>query len=415
MAADDVFSCPECAKRYRWKSELAGRRVRCQCKAVIHVPDAPPADDAYDLADDPDQTDACPGCGREMPPGNALCLHCGYNSATGQADGTSTSVAAATTPATTSSPGLYTAGSRRVQRVVYAGGFMERISRSWEYVKLSYSIIWQCKRLLVFPVLSGIAALIVLASFLAPLAGTGTIDDFRAFLDDDIATDVPLHVYVLVFIFYFCSYFVIVFFNTALAACALRVCDGGQRPTIGYGLSIAMRRLPQIAGWAVIAATVGLLLKMLQNNRKFGRIGEIIGAILGTAWTVITYFVVPVLAAEGLGPVEAIKRSTSTLRDTWGEALVGNFSITFVSFILALPIFLLLFATAAWAGNAGHGHVVIAMIVLAIALALLVAITSSAADMIFRTLLYNYATGATIPDDIDTASLDAAFGRSADA
>ena len=406
MTADATFSCPECSKRYRWKAELAGRRVRCGCQAAIQVPDAPPLDDAYDLADDPDETESCPGCGREMPPGNALCLHCGYNSATGQAGGTS--VAAATT----SSPGLYTAGSRRVHRVVYAGGFMERISRSWEYVKVSYSIIWQCKRLLVFPVLSGLAALAVFASFLAPLAGTGTIDDVRAFLDEDTAAgDVPLHVYVLVFIFYFCSYFVIVFFNTALAACALRVCDGGQRPTIGYGLSIAMRRLPQIAGWAVISATVGLLLKMLENNRKVGRF---VSAILGTAWTIMTYFVVPVLAAEGLGPVEAFKRSVSTLRDTWGEALVGNFSITFVSFILALPIFVVLFLAMAWAGQAGYPSLAIAMIAAMIALALLVAITSSAADMIFRTLLYNYATGATIPDDVDADALEAAFGRTAD-
>ena len=406
MAGDASFACGQCGKRYRWKAEIAGRRVRCGCGAAVHVPDAPPADDAYDLAEDPDQGENCPGCGREMPAGNALCLHCGYNSATGEAGGVS--VAAATS----SAPSLYSGRTRRVQRVVYAGSFWERITRSWEYVKISYSIIWQCKRLLVFPVLSGIAALAVLGSFLAPLWGTGTIDDFQAFLDDDVAAgDVPLHVYALVFAFYFCSYFVIVFFNTALAACALRVCDGGQRPTIGYGLSIAMRRLPQVAGWAVISATVGLLLKMLENNRKVGRF---VSSLLGTAWTALTYFVVPVLAAEGLGPVEAFKRSVSTLRDTWGEALVGNFSIAIVSFILALPIFVLLIAGAIWAGQAGYISIVIALVVVFVGVALLVAVTSSAADMIFRTLLYNYATGATIPEDVDADALDAAFGRSAE-
>ncbi|MEX0885626.1 MAG: DUF6159 family protein, partial [Phycisphaeraceae bacterium] len=303
-------------------------------------------------------------------------------------------------------------GARHVRRVAHAGGFFERMSRSWEYVKISYGILWHHKQLLVFPVFSGIAAMLVLASFYLPLAGTDIMAQMDAFLGEDMAVSgLPLHVYLLVFGFYFCSYFVIVFFNTALAACALRVCDG-ETPTIGYGLSIAMRRLPQIAGWALISATVGLVLKVIENSNE--KVGAIIAAVLGTGWTILTFFVIPVLAAEGLGPVDAFKRALGTLRQTWGEALVGNFSLAIISFILSLPLFIVLFAVLAVAFQGGHMVLIVAVIVALVALALLVAVVSSAADMVFRSLLYNYATGRTVPDEVDVDALEAAFGSRAE-
>ena len=88
----------------------------------------------------------------------------------------------------------------------------------------------------------------------------------------------------------------------------------GDAPTIGFGLRIAVKRLPQIFGWAVVSATVGLILKMIENAND--KVGAIIAALLGTGWTVLTYFVVPVLAVEGVGPVKAVKQSFDTLRQT---------------------------------------------------------------------------------------------------
>src|SRR5207247_81709 len=98
------------------------------------------------------------------------------------------------------------------------------------------------------------------------------------------------------------------------------------------GFRVAIQRLPQILAWSLLSAVVGLLLKVIENSHK--RAGQIVSAILGTAWSVTTYFVVPVLCVERVGPFAAVKRSVQTLKDTWGEGIIGNGGMGLVNFII---------------------------------------------------------------------------------
>ncbi len=144
----------------------------------------------------------------------------------------------------------------------------------------------------------------------------------------------PLWVYPITFAFYFCTYFVIIFCNSALASRAFMRFNG-KTPTVTDGFRMALARLPQIFMWAPVSATVGLLLKVIENAREGGRDHA---SILGTAWSIMTYFVVPVLVVEKAGPFEAIGRSISLIKNTWGESLTGNMGLNFVMFLLAIPI-----------------------------------------------------------------------------
>jgi hypothetical protein len=284
------------------------------------------------------------------------------------------------------------------------------LSRSWKFAKISYGIIWDFKQLIVFPIISGAAALAVLASFVAPLWSSGTLEQWMAFADPDAtvqpSTADQAIMWTTLFLFYFCTYFVIVFFNSALTACAMKVISG-EAPTIGYGLSMAGRRLPQIAAWAFVSALIGVLLKAIENvNEKAGRF---IAAILGSAWTALTFFVVPVLVIEGVGPVTAIKRSIGTLRKTWGEALVGNFSMGFLSFLVILPVVVILFIVGGLAAASGSTAGVTAAIVLGVILVVIATAVTSAADVVFKALLYNHATGQSVPSTIDTSTFADAF------
>lgn len=284
------------------------------------------------------------------------------------------------------------------------------IGRSWGFAKISYGIVWDFKKLIIFPVLSTLAAALVMASFIAPLWTTGKLEAWMAFADPDsgaVATTADqVAMYGTLFLFYFCSYFVMVFFNSALTACALKVVNG-ETPTIGYGMSLAGKRLPQILGWAFVSAVIGVLLRVIENANE--KVGRFVAAILGSAWTALTYFVVPVLVVEGVGPILAIKRSVGTLKDTWGEALVGNFSMGFLAFLIVLPIIIvcsLLGAAAFTAGNMTMVALVVAAGVLAIVVATAV---TSAADVVFKAILYNHATGQSVPANIDPALLADAF------
>jgi hypothetical protein len=282
----------------------------------------------------------------------------------------------------------------------------DRISRSWQLGVSSFQVLRSDKQLLLFPVLSGISCLLVLALFLTPLAlFPDLLQGFKAERPGQEA-QVPLWVYPAVFLYYFVNYFVVIFFNCALVGCAVMRFNG-QEATLGDGLRIAQARLPQIAAWALVSASVGLILKMIENAHE--RAGEFISALLGTAWTIMTYFVVPVLVVEKLGPIDAVKRSCSLLKQTWGEALVGNFGLNLILFLLFLPVGLL-FVLGVMALSAAP-PVGIAILVLA-ALALLAWLAiGPALQGIFIAALYQYAANKSVPTGFDGQVLAGAFGR----
>ncbi len=286
------------------------------------------------------------------------------------------------------------------------------LGRSWQFAKISYGIIWDFKKLMIFPLLSTIAAAAIIASFVAPLWASGTIETWLAFADEEsgtvASTSDQVTMYVTLFLFYFCTYFVMVFFNAALTACAMKVVEG-ETPTIGYGLSMAGKRLPQILGWAFVSALIGVLLEAIENVNE--KVGYFIAAILGSAWTALTYFVLPVVVMEGVGPITAIKRSVSTLKSTWGEALIGNFSMGILAFLVIVPAFIVVGLLAATAYTAGNMTLVLILIALGVLFMVTALAASSAADVIFKALLYNHATGRSVPANIDQALFNEAFRR----
>ena len=190
----------------------------------------------------------------------------------------------------------------------------DKISRSWHLVKASAGVLRSDKELLLFPVISGIATLLVAATFMVPVLG------LRLLEGGDIG---PLG-FVMLFLFYVTQYFVIFFFNTALVGAAMVRLEGGD-PTVADGLRIARGKLGAILGYAAIAATVGLLLKAA--SERAGAFGKILIGLLGMAWTVGTFLVVPILVTRDVGPIDAVKESMTLLKRTWGENVAGNVGI----------------------------------------------------------------------------------------
>ncbi len=278
---------------------------------------------------------------------------------------------------------------------------IDKFNRSWELAKISYGILWQNTSLILFPIVSSIVLILVTASYWAPLYGFGFFEHMH---DQGESFYSPLNL-IIIFLFYFLSYFIIFFFNSALTACAIKAVSG-QEVTVADGFNVAIKRLPQIIGWALLSAVVGLLLKMLERQEK---IAAIVAAIIGTAWSVITFFVVPVIVVEGFGPITAIKRSLFVLKSTWGEGLAGNLSMGFINFLLFLPCLLLCILMVVLAVSLNSGILFfLAFGASAIIFSLYFAATS-AAEVIFRAVLFNYATGAQLPAGMDKSTLDGAF------
>lgn len=276
--------------------------------------------------------------------------------------------------------------------------FFRSWSRSWKFAKLSYSTLLEHKHLIVFPVISTAATLLVILSFLLPLKMTGQLDTWLASVDTQSGAPKDPAMYVTAFLFYFSNYFAIVFFNTALVASVMNIFDGGPGK-LSFGLKFAVKRIHAIFGWALVSACVGMILNALERNEKIGRF---MVSLLGSAWTALTYFVIPVIAAEGLGPVDAIKGSMRTLKETWGTAMMGNFSMGIFGFLLMLPVLGIGFALMMTVGLA-------IAISVCIPLGILVILSSATADAIFKAYLYSYATGRTLPVNVDTSAMQDAF------
>ncbi len=281
----------------------------------------------------------------------------------------------------------------------------ERISNGWALAKQSYRVLLLDKELLVFPLLSGVCCLLVLGSFALPLYFTGQLEAVTegagaATENLETTSEDPL-AYLVLFAFYFVNYFVITFFNSAMVACAVIRFRGGN-PTLADGFGAAFSRAPQILAWALVAATVGTALKMIEDRSQ--RVGRWVAGLLGMAWTVTTYFVVPVLVVEKVGPVDAIKRSLAILREAWGEAIVANFGLGLIGFLLFLAA-LIPTVVGIVVGQAG----LIIGIAVTVLLLILLAVASSAAKVILLAALYEYASQGQAPPQFDQDMLRGAF------
>ena len=270
----------------------------------------------------------------------------------------------------------------------------ESIGRSWELVKMSLRILSQDKKLLVFPVLSGIFTLLVVISFILPLFLSGAV------FGEAATGQVPW--YVILFLFYVVSFFVAIFFNTALITCVHALLQGHET-SIRDGLSNAVRHIVPILAWAIVAATVGVILRAVQN--RVGFIGKIAVAIVGGVWSLVTIFVVPVLVLEDKGVIDAAKESVALFRKTWGESVVGSISIGVIFGAIIMVGLLGVFGALA----AGSSAVIILAIALFIILFAIVSVVASAMQGIFVTALYTYAKTGAVPAGFGKGVIENAF------
>lgn len=272
-------------------------------------------------------------------------------------------------------------------------GFFDRLSKGWRMGIASLKIIQKNKQLVLFPIISGVALILVVASFVGiTYASFGT--DFDRIAQESTATD-----YVLTFLYYLIGYFVIVFFNVGLVHCTRIYLQGGE-PNFADGVRFSMKRIPTILGWAVLSATVGLLLKAIQENS--GVVGNILASIIGVVWSIVTFFVVPVLAYEEVGPFEALKRSGKIMKEKWGESIGASFSFGILSLvailIIAVPLGFVF----------GMIHPVLGFSIGILAVFLIQSVVSSA-EMVFIATVYHSVVEEQPVDAFDSGLIDDLF------
>jgi hypothetical protein len=272
----------------------------------------------------------------------------------------------------------------------------DRLKRSFRLVGASAEVLRQDKHLMLFPIISGLALLVVLAAFALPLFGLASIDGIG-----------QGGAYSAAFLFYIVQYFVIFYYNTALVGAVMIRLDGGS-PTLGDGLRIANGRIGTIFGYAVISATVGVILRAIQE--RVGFIGRLIAGLLGAGWTIATFLVVPVIATSERGAMDSISESTALLKRTWGENVAGQVGLSaafglLYFFLIAGGVVLTLFMVKLGAAPAVYVLFAIVAVLAGLACMLMHATLSG----IYSAVLYRYAVGGSDAPGFDQSALASAF------
>jgi hypothetical protein len=269
---------------------------------------------------------------------------------------------------------------------------MDKLRNTFSLARSSWSVLQADKELLVLPLLSGIASVIVAASFVVPIVLTGGADQEPTTLG-----------YVLLFVMYVVLAFITIFFNASLVAGAHERLQGGD-PTVGSALRAAASHAGRILPWAIVSATVSIILQAIQQ--RGGVAGRGIAGVAGLAWSLITFLVIPVIVIEGLGVGAAVKRSSALFKQTWGENVAARVGFGLLGFLLALPALLVVVVGFA-AGTIGAGIGIAIAVVWLLAVTLVMASLSS----IFQTALYLYAAEHEVPTGyFDQSQISQAFG-----
>ena len=263
---------------------------------------------------------------------------------------------------------------------------MGRIRRTFALAGSSWRVLKTDKELMILPILSFLATAAIAATFLWPILGSCT--DTAASACELAGAD-----YAVLAVAYVALAFVTIFFNAALVHAANLRMDGGD-PTVGSALRGALERVHRILPWALVSATVSIILRALEE--RAGALGRIVSGLAGIAWSLVTYLVVPVLVVEDVGVADAVKRSGAMFKRTWGENVAAQVGFGLLGVLAAIPAF-----AVVWLGFTAGGSAAIVATVLAVGWILLVALVVATLNGIFQTALYRYAA------DLPTGAFDA--------
>jgi hypothetical protein len=276
-----------------------------------------------------------------------------------------------------------------------------RMARGWRLVKVSWAVVRSEKSLMILPLISLFCTILVWGGLIGAAIGIGGLPSEGALettANGSASVNLPPVYYVFIALGYFLATFVAVYFNAVVIGVATIRLRGGD-PKLSDGFRLANSKLPKIIGWALLTASVGMVLRALEERAGF--LGRIVIAIIGVAWAIVTFFVVPVLLYEEVSVFSSVKRSGSIFKERWGEQFTGNFSIGIILFLVSLPVLIVCGALIAVAAPVG-------IVLMILAVGAMIGI-GGALSGVFNAALYQYATAGQIVGGFSEADMAATF------
>jgi len=259
------------------------------------------------------------------------------------------------------------------------------MSRSFRLLGASWTLLGKDLKLLLMPLLSLVVACVAAWGFWT----LGLVD----FASERSSLANLLGLY----LFYAVTAFVGICCNAVIVAVAMERL-AGRPATLPDGWRVVRGRLGAVIRWALFSATVGVVMRIVQE--RLGLVGAIATWIGNIAWSLATFFVVPVLLFEPVDVRGAIRRSARVFKDRWGEQVTAELSIGAGLGILLIPVMIigsvLILSVSPWVGGA---FIVVGFVTLIV--------VSATLEQIFGAALYRYAVSGAVPVGMTAADFEA--------
>jgi hypothetical protein len=205
-------------------------------------------------------------------------------------------------------------------------GFFGRISNTFRMIKSCVEVLKKDKELILFPIMAAFSVLIL--AFIFWSMGLIDIQEQGTNENTSFAQFIPE------IILLFTANFFIVFFNSALISGALHRLRGGD-PNVGSAMNHAIKHIHHIFIWSIIVTIVAILIAAIKGDRRQGGgfMRQLFGSMLQAGWTMMTFFVVPIIVAENITPISAIKKSSRMFKQTWGDQVTANFGFGIIQIV----------------------------------------------------------------------------------
>lgn len=287
------------------------------------------------------------------------------------------------------------------EKITLNGQPVGRIKAGWLLFKEAFRFMWADKEMLWLPVIS-LFANVILLGFIV-----GVIVVVALTFSPEFFEKYPVE-YLFIFLLYVAGAFVLAFSQAAVAHLVFIRAHGGDA-TLGQALKKAFSHWLGLLAWSVITATVGIILRIIYDRSKL--LGKIITSLIGAAWSILTYFVVPAIVIDNQGPFDSIKKSALVFKQTWGETMVSN--ISYIGIFMIAHVLALFSIMGIVIFGAVLNSVLVMILGLIVAVVWIVAfsLVSSSIAAVLRTLLYIYATEGTVPENFNKELLEKMLAR----
>ncbi len=278
-------------------------------------------------------------------------------------------------------------------------------SNSWQLLKATWAILRKDKELALYPLISSgvltvVTVIIGILGILILGIDIGSVGQAESNAFGDVLS------YVVLFIIYLVDALIASYFTAALVGAAMIRIDGGD-PTFQDGIRIANENFRNLLSWAVISATVGAILRTIASDDSF--LGRIVASLIGAAWNIATFLVIPVLVEEQTSGIDSVKRSTSLLRNTWGVQIIGNIGLGWAAALIVLLTLFVGIGLFVLLLRLELAVIAIGVLFLMVLALIVISMIFSTLDGIYRAAVYRYAVGGTVPDDFDIELIQGAF------